>query len=57
MLTEVGHGLDAWNIEIMATLSLDGTFFDLHSLSAAAAKSMPPATLLEGIPQVAVAFA
>lgn len=57
MLTEVGHGLDARNIETTATLSPDGTFFDLHSPSAAAAKSMPPATPLGGVPKVAVVFA
>ena len=57
MLTEVGHGLDARNIETTATLSPDGTFFDLHTPSAAGAKSMPPATPLGGVPKVAVVFA
>lgn len=57
MLTEVGHGLDARNIETTATLSPDGTFFDLHTPSATAAKSMPPATPLGGVPKVAVVFA
>jgi len=57
MLTEVGHGLDARNIETTATLSPDGTHFDLHTPSAAAAKSMPPATPLGGVPKVAVVFA
>lgn len=57
MLTEVGHGLDARNIETTATLSADGTTFDLHTPTAAAAKSMPPATPLGGVPKVAVVFA
>ena len=57
MLTEVGHGLDARNIETTATLSPDGSYFDLHTPSAAAAKSMPPATPLGGVPKVAVVFA
>jgi alkylation response protein AidB-like acyl-CoA dehydrogenase len=37
MLTEVGHGLDARNLETTATLLLDGGF-ELHSHSWAAAK-------------------
>lgn len=57
MLTEVGHGLDARNIETTATLSPDGTSFDLHSPSPTAAKSMPPTTPLGGVPKVAVVFA
>lgn len=57
MLTEVGHGLDARNIETTATLSQDGRYFDLHSPSADAAKSMPPVTPLGGLPKVAVVFA
>jgi alkylation response protein AidB-like acyl-CoA dehydrogenase len=57
MLTELGHGLDARNIETTATLSADGTTFDLHTPSAAAAKSIPPTTPLGGVPKVAVVFA
>jgi alkylation response protein AidB-like acyl-CoA dehydrogenase len=57
MLTELGHGLDARNIETTATLSADGTYFDLHSPSPDAAKSMPPVTPLGGLPKVAVVFA
>ena len=37
MLTEIGHGLDAQNLETTATLMPNGDF-DLHSPSAAAAK-------------------
>jgi len=54
MLTELGHGLDARNIETTATLSNDGKHFDLHSPSLDAAKSMPPVTPLGGLPKVAV---
>lgn len=57
MLTELGHGLDARNIETTATLSRDGKHFDLHSPSLDAAKSMPPVTPLGGLPKVAVVFA
>jgi acyl-CoA oxidase len=57
MLTELGHGLDARNIETTATLSADGRYFDLHSPSPDAAKSMPPVTPLGGLPKVAVVFA
>ena len=57
MLTEVGHGLDARNIETTATLSDDGSSFDFHSPSPTAAKSMPPVTPLGGVPKVAVVFA
>lgn len=56
MLTEIGHGLDARNLETTATLQPDGSF-DLHSPSEAAAKAMPPTTPEGGIPRVAVVFA
>ncbi len=56
MLTEVGHGLDARNLERRATLLPDGGF-DLHTPSAAAAKAMPPPTPLAGVRRVAVVFA
>lgn len=57
MLTEIGHGLDARNIETTATLSEDGKSFDLHTPSSAAAKAMAPSTPLGGIPKIAVVFA
>ncbi|KAE8557110.1 hypothetical protein EYB25_001816 [Talaromyces marneffei] len=56
MLTEVGHGLDAKNLETTATLLPDGGF-ELHSPSWAAAKCMPPTTPRGGLPVVAVVFA
>ncbi|RSL48173.1 hypothetical protein CEP54_013067 [Fusarium duplospermum] len=56
MLTEVGHGLDARNLETTATLRADGSF-DLHTPHAAASKAMPPTTPCCGIPRVAVVFA
>jgi acyl-CoA oxidase len=37
MLTEIGHGLDARNLETTATLLPDGDF-ELHTPSLAAAK-------------------
>lgn len=57
LLTEVGRGLDARNIETTATLSRDGKSFDFHTPSPAAAKSMPPTTPLGGVPKVGVVFA
>lgn len=51
MLTEIGHGLDARNIETTATLQPDGSF-DLHSPNEAAWKAMPPTTPLCGMPRV-----
>lgn len=56
MLTEIGHGLDARNIETTATLQPDGSF-DLHSPNQAAWKAMPPTTPLCGMPRVSVVFA
>ncbi|CRK14774.1 hypothetical protein BN1708_011235 [Verticillium longisporum] len=50
MLTEVGHGLDARNIETVATLQDDGSF-DLHTPHESAAKVMPPTTLWAGMPR------
>ncbi|UKZ78687.1 hypothetical protein TrVFT333_006433 [Trichoderma virens FT-333] len=52
MLTEIGHGLDARNIETTATLQPDGSF-DLHSPNQAAWKAMPPTTPLCGMPRLA----
>jgi alkylation response protein AidB-like acyl-CoA dehydrogenase len=56
LLTEIGHGLDARNLETTATLLPDGSY-DLHTPSKAAAKAMPPNTPWAGIPRVAVVFA
>ncbi|KAF5120958.1 Acyl-coenzyme A oxidase-like protein [Metarhizium anisopliae] len=56
MLTEVGQGLDARNLETTATLLLSGCF-DLHSPSESAWKAMPPSTPLCGMPRVAIVFA
>ncbi|KAI8628509.1 putative acyl-CoA oxidase [Xylariaceae sp. FL1651] len=56
MLTEIGHGLDARNLETKATLQPDGSF-DLHTPNAAAAKAMPPTTPWAGIGRVGVVFA
>ncbi|KAA1477375.1 acyl-CoA dehydrogenase NM domain-like protein [Dentipellis sp. KUC8613] len=54
-LTEVGHGLDAINLETAATLLPDGTF-ELHTPHMGAAKYMPPTNPC-GIPCVAIVFA
>ncbi|KFY67368.1 hypothetical protein V496_01638 [Pseudogymnoascus sp. VKM F-4515 (FW-2607)] len=56
MLTEVGHGLDARNIETTSTLQADGSFI-LHTPSQAAAKSMPPTTPWASVPRLAVVMA
>ena len=56
MLTEIGHGLDARNLETIATLLPDGGF-DLHTPCPAAAKAMPPTTPLAQVPRIAVVFA
>ncbi|KAK2770398.1 hypothetical protein CKAH01_14741 [Colletotrichum kahawae] len=56
MLTEVGHGLDARNLETVATQLTDGTY-DLHSPTSAAAKAMPPTTPLPEVRRMAVVFA
>ncbi|PYH96550.1 acyl-CoA dehydrogenase NM domain-like protein [Aspergillus ellipticus CBS 707.79] len=56
MLTEVGHGLDARNLETTATLLPDGGF-ELNSPSPGAAKCMPPTTPRGGLPVVAVVIA
>ncbi|MCJ1398112.1 hypothetical protein MMC11_001309 [Xylographa trunciseda] len=56
MLTEVGHGLDARNLETTATLLPNG-HFELHTPSSAAAKCMPPTTPRGGLPVVAVVIA
>ncbi|KAI0634238.1 acyl-CoA oxidase [Trametes polyzona] len=56
MLTELGHGLDAANIETTATLNDDGSF-DLHTPNANAAKFMPPTLPFGGVPRVAIVIA
>ncbi|OKL64197.1 hypothetical protein UA08_00272 [Talaromyces atroroseus] len=56
MLTELGHGLDAMNLETTATLLPNGEF-DLHSPSPHSAKFMPPSTPVSGFPRVAVVMA
>lgn len=56
MLTEVGHGLDARNIETTAILNEDGSF-DLHTPTSSAAKIMPPTTPHAKMPRLAVVFA
>ncbi|KAF5361364.1 hypothetical protein D9757_011349 [Collybiopsis confluens] len=54
-LTEVGHGLDAVNLETIATALPNGGF-DLHTPSDAAAKMMPPTSPC-GTPSVGIVFA
>ena len=56
MLTELGHGLDARNLETAAHMQSDGSF-DLHTPSFVASKAMPPTTPCAGVPRVAVVFA
>ncbi|KAL6300589.1 acyl-CoA dehydrogenase NM domain-like protein [Sparassis latifolia] len=55
MLTEVGHGLDAHNLETTATLLPSGEFL-LNSPTPQSAKFMPP-TVPAGTPCIAVVFA
>ncbi|KAJ7863751.1 acyl-CoA dehydrogenase NM domain-like protein [Mycena olivaceomarginata] len=54
-LTEVGHGLDAINIETTGTLLPDGGF-ELHTPHSGAAKIMPPTSPC-GIPAIGIVFA
>ncbi|KAL2822653.1 putative acyl-CoA oxidase [Aspergillus granulosus] len=56
MLTELGHGLDARNLETTATLLPNGGF-ELHTPSPNAAKCMPPNTPRNGLPTIAVVIA
>ncbi|KAL4882147.1 hypothetical protein BJY04DRAFT_227356 [Aspergillus karnatakaensis] len=56
MLTELGHGLDARNIQTVATMLPSGGF-DLHTPTPDAAKSMPVATPISGIEKIAIVFA
>ena len=56
MLIEIGHGLDARNLETTATLLPSGEF-DLHTPTQEAAKAMPPATPLLRRPRIGIIFA
>ncbi|CEL01765.1 hypothetical protein ASPCAL01343 [Aspergillus calidoustus] len=56
LLTEVGHGLDARNLEMTATLKPDGGF-ELHTPHPGAAKYMPPTSPQPGFPRVAIVIA
>ncbi|KAH7311388.1 hypothetical protein B0I35DRAFT_357141 [Stachybotrys elegans] len=56
MLTEIGHGLDARNLETTATLMDDGSF-DLHTPHQGAAKAMPPNSPWAGVPRICIVFA
>jgi len=56
LLTEVAHGLDAPNLETIATLLPNGEF-DLHTPNDGACKYMPPTGPFGGIEKVAIVFA
>ncbi|KAF9257267.1 acyl-CoA oxidase [Marasmius fiardii PR-910] len=56
MLTEVGHGLDAANLETTATLLRDGSF-DLHTPHSGAEKFMPPTLPDVGVPKIGIVMA
>ncbi|OQE16550.1 hypothetical protein PENFLA_c027G06212 [Penicillium flavigenum] len=56
LLTEVGHGLDAKNMETTATMLPNGEF-DLHTPKPSGAKIMPPAAPVKGFPRVGIIFA
>ncbi|KAI0184913.1 acyl-CoA dehydrogenase/oxidase [Xylaria flabelliformis] len=56
LLTEIGRGLDARNLETTATLQPDGSF-KLHTPSRSAAKAMPPTSPLAGVGRIGVVFA
>ncbi|KAK9238581.1 acyl-CoA dehydrogenase/oxidase C-terminal, partial [Lipomyces kononenkoae] len=56
LLTEVGHGLDARNLETTATLLPDGGF-ELHTPHRNAAKYMPPTSPQVAFPRVAIVIA
>uniref|UniRef100_A0A0W0G6J1 Acyl-CoA dehydrogenase NM domain-like protein n=1 Tax=Moniliophthora roreri TaxID=221103 RepID=A0A0W0G6J1_MONRR len=55
LLTEVGHGIDALNLETTATLRKDGSF-DIHSPNPQSAKYMPPTLPAGGLPRVGIVF-
>ncbi|KAL3484305.1 hypothetical protein BJX62DRAFT_244046 [Aspergillus germanicus] len=56
MLSELGHGLDARNLQTTATLLPDGGF-DLHTPTPDAAKCMPVSTPISGLEKIAIVFA
>jgi acyl-CoA oxidase len=56
LLTELGHGLDARNLETTATLQTNGSFV-LHTPHPGAAKTMPPSSPHSGMARTAVVFA
>ncbi|TRX88833.1 hypothetical protein FHL15_010292 [Xylaria flabelliformis] len=56
LLTEMGRGLDARNLETTATLQPDGSF-NLHTPGRSAAKAMPPTSPLAGVGRIGVVFA
>ncbi|KAI0485179.1 hypothetical protein GGR56DRAFT_669667 [Xylariaceae sp. FL0804] len=56
MLTEIGHGLDAKNLETEVRLQPDGTFI-LHTPRQEAAKFVPPSMPVAGLPRIAVVLA
>ncbi|KAJ8124039.1 hypothetical protein ONZ43_g151 [Nemania bipapillata] len=56
LLTELGHGLDARNLETTATRQADGSFV-LHTPNPRAAKTMPPSSPYSGMARTAVVFA
>ncbi|KAI1114437.1 acyl-CoA dehydrogenase/oxidase [Nemania sp. NC0429] len=56
LLTELGHGLDAKNLETTATHQADGSFV-LHTPNPRAAKTMPPSSPHSGMARTAVVFA
>ncbi|KAJ5315397.1 Acyl-CoA dehydrogenase/oxidase [Penicillium atrosanguineum] len=56
MLTEVGHGLDARNLQTTATILPNGDI-DLHTPSPNDAKVMPPTTPRCSLPVVAIVMA
>ncbi|KAF5725245.1 acyl-coenzyme A oxidase 4 [Fusarium mundagurra] len=56
MLTEVAHGLDARNLETIATLLPDGSY-DLDTPHAGAAKAMSPTTPYCNMSRLAIVFA
>ncbi|KAL9471057.1 hypothetical protein ACSS6W_008998 [Trichoderma asperelloides] len=56
MLTEVGHGLDAKNLETEVRLQPDGSFI-LHTPRPDAAKFVPPSMPIARLPRIAVVMA
>ncbi|KDR72267.1 hypothetical protein GALMADRAFT_102021 [Galerina marginata CBS 339.88] len=56
LLTELGHGLDARNIETVAEL-IPGVGFDLHTPNDNAAKFMPASIPAGNLPRIAIVMA